>query len=144
MSCKKNECIRAEYSYTFSKNKKIDTTRAGVYFLTAQINPGTNTVFSYSLHGGSCPNRIDGGGGERLVFEISANTGNFNYANADLQGIECYYQNTTWGGTPDAVKVTQGTLQGNRISEDKWNIKVDLIIPGSGAELSFTKQFSVQ
>src|SRR5215813_1650331 len=85
-SCKKTDnCIPAQYNYFFSENKEIDTVRYGGLLLSTQVNPGTDIVFSYSLHGKSCPNRIDGSGGERLTFEIPANSENFNYANADLQ-----------------------------------------------------------
>lgn len=143
MSCKKNECTPAKYSYTFSEHKKIDTIRLGGYLLWAQVNPGTNIVFSYSLRGKSCPNRIDGPSAEHLTFEIPAGTANFDYSGAGIQGIECYYQYGSWEGN-DAVKVTDGTLKGNRISDSEWVVDVDLTIPARGATLSFTKEFGVQ
>jgi hypothetical protein len=142
LSCKKNDCTPAKYGYTFSENKQIDTVRYGGYELSTQVNPGSNIVFSYSVLGRYCPNWTDGPSFEGLVFEIPAGATNFNYSGTDLQRIECYYEYSSWGGG-DVIRATQGTLRGNRVSEEKWNVEVDLIIPVRG-ELIFTKQFKIQ
>jgi hypothetical protein len=141
MSCKKNDCTSAKYSYTFSENKKIDTIKVGGSLVSVQINPGTSIVFSYSLVAVSCPGRIDGGASERLIFKIPAGTTNFNYSSADIQGIQCYYENSPLGGL---TKVTQGTLKGNKISDNKWDIDVNLDMTNRGSTLSFTHQFSLE
>jgi len=138
VSCKKNDCTPAKYGYTYSESKKIDTIQIGGNLLSTQVNPGTNIVFSYSLVAVSCPYRMDGGG-ERLIFEIPAGTISFNYSNADLKSITCYYENSPVGGL---TKVTQGTLKGKKISNNKWDIDVNLDMPNRGSTLSFANQFN--
>ena len=143
MSCQKEDCTSAKYTYTFSENKKIDTVRFDGFVLSTQVNSGTSTVFSYVGRGRSCPNWTDSPTSERLVFEIPAGVTNFSYSNTDLQGIECYHQYSSWTGS-DAERVIQGVLKGNKISNNKWDIEVDLIVPVTGVELSFKKQFILQ
>lgn len=143
ISCQRDKCTPAKYNYTFSENKKIDTVRFGGYDLLTQVNPGNNIVFSYSVRGESCPNIMDGGGSEHLTFEIPTSTTNFSYSSADIQAIECYYESGSWAGNY-LEKVTQGTLKGNKISGDKWDIEINVIIQGGSVHLSFAKDFRLQ
>jgi hypothetical protein len=142
---KSNNCTPAKYNYNYSENKKIDTVRLGGYLLSTQINPGTGIVFSYSFRSESCPNRIDGLSSEHLVFEIPPNTANFDYSTADIQNIHCYYESSAGDGSSnDAIKIIQGTITGNKISENNWSVEVNIITPVRSVPLSFTKQFSLQ
>jgi hypothetical protein len=144
ISCQKNKCTLAKYSYNFSENRKVDTVRFGGYILSVQIIPGNNIVFSYSLLGESCPNRTDGPSSERLVFEIPAGVTNFEYSDATIQSAQCYYENSSGAGsTNDATRMIRGIIKRDKISANSWLIEVNLAIPLRVVPLSFRQQFNL-
>ena len=85
---KSHNCTPAQYSYTYSDNKKIDTIRPGGFFLATQVNPGNNTVFSYSFTGQYCQGRSDGPSSEYLVFESLAQAIQFEYSSNNIKDVQ--------------------------------------------------------
>jgi hypothetical protein len=146
VSCKKSDnCTSPQYSYTYSERKKIDTLRPGGYFLSTQINPGNNTVFSYRFTGEFCKDRSDGPSSEYLIFESPANAAQFEYSSNNIKDIPCYYQyNLGDGSSTEALKILEGVISGIKVSRYTWSIEVNVIIPNMNKTLSFKKTFTLQ
>lgn len=113
----------------------------GSYMYTS-INPGQNIVFYYHFATEKCPNRADGDYAESLTFEIPAGSTSFDYGTTDIQNnVVCYYER--YAMTPvNAMRITDGTITGNKVSETTWNIQANVKIPDVNTSLTINYQFT--
>jgi hypothetical protein len=141
VSCKKSkseECPHNSYTYTYKNNAQIDT--IGVRTV---VDSGSKRVFIYSWYSSPCEIVIDGGGGEVLQFEADPAVTHFSYSSNDLPAAKCVYgQVCGICGFPVMRAVTGGTIEGNRLNGNQWNIAVNVNLPNK--TLQFTKVFTVQ
>ena len=130
------------FKYTFGYNKQIDTVHSNSsVFIT--INPGSNTVFSYEHNSGVCSMAADAGYTELLVFQLSPSVGNnFQFADAQLGTISCYYFRSCFCAGVTAKPVTSGSISGSRLSAATWLIHADILLPGSNNRIVFSREFN--
>jgi hypothetical protein len=84
----------------------------------------------------------DVGYAEFLVFQIPSSTSNFQFSDAGLETISCYFYVSCFCAGLTAKPVISGTITGNRLSTGTWLINADILIPGSNKRVVFIKEFS--
>jgi hypothetical protein len=146
LSCNKNglnDCTKDRYNYAFLKLSKIDTSSSNSPFqgyLQYQINAGNDLVFKYTHEGPDCKNIADEEFTEFLVFQVPAGTNSFNYQNAQLESANCYF-NLICFCDINARPVKSGSIKGNKISESRWNVEINIDVPGSANKIILNKIF---
>lgn len=142
LSCKKgalNNCTEDKYAYEFFSASKIDTlTNPGGIFYT--INPGSNLVFQYTHVGPDCKNLVDEEYTEFLVFQVPAALTSFQYQNNELAAVLTLFRRLCFC-PPDASAITSGFIKGTRISSSKWDIEINIDIPGTSRKIVLNRSF---
>lgn len=110
------------------------------------IIDGDKLVFEYNHSGAQCDSAIDDEWGERLIFQIEANLSEFDFADDQILSTNCFYQE--YGAWVNHVQqqVKNGTIRGEKIAENKWEITVNIVTTPSPynqevKNISFTKVF---
>lgn len=119
LSCKKgtlNNCTDDTYAYEFFTASKIDT-------LT---NPGG--IF-YDIKSGS-----------NIVFQIPAALNSFQFENNKLADVLTLFKKLCFCPT-NASAVTSGSIKGTRISSSKWDIQINIELPGTSQKIEVTRIF---
>ena len=146
LSCKKTHtenCPTDVYDYDVYANKRIDTLtppQSGMFVY--QVNNGSNRVFQFTHDNQPCAHVVDGGYTRYVVFEIPSDVTGFNYAEEDLQVINCYTRAVCFCSDINARAVTHGTIKGQKLSSGKWRVQMNIILPGSTETISFDKNFT--
>jgi hypothetical protein len=134
-----NNCTDDKYAYEFFTASKIDTlTNSGGIFYT--INSGSNIVFQYTHAGPDCKNIADEEYTEFLVFQIPAALTSFQYQNNELAGVLTLFQRLCFC-PPNASAVTSGFIKGTKISSSKWDIEINIDIPGTSGKVVLNSSF---
>lgn len=140
-SCKKeNECPTTDYVYEYQLNSKVDTASQQGHFF-AFISSGNKLVFNYEMSATECPDKIDGGSAETLVFEVETGTDSFSYTTSDFQNIKCYYRPICALCESNSFIPTSGTIQGRRKGDGKWQVSASLILTNN-RPLNFSNTFT--
>lgn len=144
LSCKKatlSNCDKDTYAYEILSASKIDTitNQGGLFY---QISPGNNLVFRYTHTGPDCKNIADDEYTEFLVFQVPPGATAFEYRNDQLKNVLCYFNRLCFCPL-NTVSVSSGTIKGTKTSATKWNVEVNIDLPGSSNKLILSKTFSV-
>lgn len=139
-SCKKEKgCPATDYVYEYKQNAKIDTTsQYGQFF--AFISSGNRLVFNYEMIGTECPDKIDGGAGDILVFEVITGTDSFSYTTSDFQNIKCYDRPICALCETNSFIPSSGTIEGRRIGNGTWQVNASLVLTNN-RQLNFSNIF---
>jgi hypothetical protein len=136
-----------QYIFQTGKTTQVDTmkTTAGdtAYERYAyQIKKGPNLVFTYTHQFQDCREIADDEQTDKVVFEIPAAATAITWKDsaAFQQGNVFYHQIGAWGTTPTLVK--SGTLEGHKISNNRWHIKASLETSGLSRTVSFDHDFT--
>jgi hypothetical protein len=146
LSCKKThteQCPTDVFHYDVYANKKIDTisgAQSGMFVY--QINNGANRVFEFIHDNEPCAHMVDGGYTRYVVFEIPSDVTGFNYAEEDLQVINCYTRVVCFCAGISARAVTHGNIKGQKLASGKWRVQMNITIPGSNETITFDKIFT--
>jgi hypothetical protein len=143
LSCKKgslNDCTKDAYAYEILVASKIDTLTNQVG-LIYQINPGNNLVFRYVHIGPDCKNIADEEYTEYLVFQISPNATSFEFRNSQLKDAFCFFNRLCFCAY-NASGISSGTIKGTKVSTTKWNVEINVDLPGSNNKIILNKVFS--
>jgi hypothetical protein len=142
LSCKKgtlNNCTDDTYAYEFFTASKIDTlTNPGGIFY--DIKSGSNIVFQYTHVGPDCKNVADEEYTEFLVFQIPAALNSFQFENNKLADVLTLFKKLCFCPT-NASAVTSGSIKGTRISSSKWDIQINIELPGTSQKIEVTRIF---
>ena len=134
ISCSDDDSSRDEYSYTYSEKSNLTvSTLEDSYMKYGIVEEGENLVFEYRFVAEDDGQIVDDEYGETIRFEIDSNLDEFRYSNDELSNIDlvfskhcfCYFQ-------MDESKDVDptGIISGEKISSDKWKIKIDLTFYG--------------
>lgn len=145
-SCEKNtvnNCTEDKYEYALIKSAKIDTATGitpSQNFFYYQVNSGNNLVFQYRHDGPDCNYIADEEFTEYLVFQVPASSSGFHFQNTQLENAMCYYRRICFCDTR-TQPVISGSIKGNKISENRWHIEINIDLPGTPDKLIFNKTF---
>ncbi len=131
-ACKKSDkqdCPSETQECQFKSNAAVDTVRMPAAALTAIAGNGNKLVFIYHHYYIACPNMIDGGSYETLLFEADPGTGHFSISNSeDLTTARCYFSAGNVLYMPDATRPVAGTIEGTKIDGHSWAVKISLTV----------------
>ncbi len=140
-SCKKEkDCPATDYVYEYKQNAKIDTASQYGHFL-AFISSGDRLVFNYKMIGTECPDKVDGGFGDILMFEVMAGTDSFSYTTSDFQNIKCYYRSICALCETNSFVPSSGTIKGSRNGNGTWQVSASLLL-ANNRQLNFSNSFT--
>lgn len=120
---------------SFNGSRSIDTVyipehKRISYFVA---NNGDKQVFSWEYSRVVPPNSNDYESGQSLYFQIDKDATSFEYHDAELKDNFTFYQEYgAWSGYPPTA-VEHGTISGTKLSENTWQISIDITMPDDGA-----------
>jgi len=144
LSCEKENtsgCTDDFYAYEILPASKIDTIRnqGGLFY---QINPGNNLVFRYTHAGPDCINMADEEYTEYLVFQVPSGATSFEFRDEQLKVAFSYFRRVCFCGMSSPV-ISSGVIKGTKISATKWNVEINVELPGSSNKIILSRTFSV-
>ncbi len=93
-----------------------------------RIAEGENDVFEYTFTHAECLDVNDDERSEELIFEISEEANNFEYSGEEMAHAKCFYREFgAWINRQ--YTINDGTIKGEKLSENKWKISVSIITP---------------
>ena len=137
MSCNKNndDSNQDLYTYTYyDKSELTITSREDSYMKYGTIESGENLVFEYRFDAYDDEQIADDEYSETVRFEIDSKLDKFSYSDDELLNIKtvftaycfCYFPLT------ESQNVNPiGTIIGEKISNNKWNIKINITFYGN-------------
>jgi len=140
----KSEKIVAKYAYSYFENKKIVLSSSdNSYLKYGLIEAGGNLVFEYRYTAEDNPAIADDEYAETILFEIQPNIQNFSYTDSELSSINivftkycfCYFPKSN-----EKDKDPTGTISGKKLSNNQWEITMDITFYGDERK-SFTERF---
>lgn len=143
------DCTPDAWNYVLQTGKtitidtfKIPAADTGYTSFVYQIKEGSNLVFTYTHQFQDCREIADDEQTDKVVFEIPAAATSITWKDsASFQkGRLLYHQIGAWGTTPTLVK--SGTLEGHKISNNRWHIKASLETSGLNRTVSFDHDFT--
>ncbi|MBD0824838.1 hypothetical protein [Aestuariibaculum marinum] len=90
------------------------------------IVDGNKLLFEYNHIGAQCDHIIDDEWQENLVFQIENTSVAFEYIDNDLLLTNCYYQQLGAWVNHNQYQVKNGTIKGEKLSENEWKIIVNV------------------
>ena len=134
ISCSDNDFEQDVYNYTFTENSDlIVSSREDSYMKYGVIEGGENLVFEYRFDAYDEEQIADDEYTEFIRFEIDSELESFSYSNEELLSIELVFTKACFCYFPldESKDVSpKGMISGEKISNEKWKIKIDLIFYG--------------
>jgi hypothetical protein len=135
ISCNDNDSEQDEYNYTFTENSdlKIFPYQADSYMKYGVIESGENLVFEYRFDAYDEELIADDEYSEFIRFEIDSELESFSYSNEELINIDLVFTKACFCYFPmeESKDVSpKGMISGEKISNEKWKIKIDLFFYG--------------
>ncbi len=144
-------CSPARFEYSFSKSKRIDTTRLMISdpifeFYSFQINGGDKNVFFYTHRFKDCPDIADDEGTRRIIFEIPTDIDHFLLNDSiSLVKSKCILSLACECYPSYPVLLKSGSIEGTKINTNTWKIKASLKVSDSfSGTIDFEQLFAVQ
>jgi len=130
----KSDEFQEEYTYSFQKDKQlvVDMTSRQITedstqtLLNVSSQSGNNLVFHYEKRVTPPPNVMDGGSITTVYFQIPAEASTFTFEGAELTNANVYFQRSCFCPIIGALKVENGVLEGQRLSDNIWSISASL------------------
>lgn len=117
-------------SAVFYKNWAVDSVHRADGRLGFSVHPnGGNTVFVWSRNSGENDNIWDNEYSGSLYIQVDSAASSFSYTNEEMpQHFTIYRGVGAWSGYGDTL-VTKGHISGTKLSEDRWNLDIDVTLP---------------
>lgn len=145
-SCNYYHCSPENFMYELDENKNSFITYDSVSQQNSYlVEDGDGLFFRYSHSGLDCNNIQDDEWGEHINFEIPMNVDSFEYTDDELATANCVYRE--YGSWVDhtVVRVTEGSISGERQADNSWEITVNVIatriLSQEEVNISFTDIF---
>jgi hypothetical protein len=87
---------------------------------------GNKLVFEYNHTGAQCDHIIDDEWGERLIFQVENNNADFEFVDDEILLTNCFYQQYGAWVNHNQYQIKNGTVKGEKISENEWKIIVNI------------------
>lgn len=129
-----NKSNEASYSYQFFEASSLTVnTREDSYMKYGVIEQGNSIVFKYTFHAEDEEDIADDEYSEYIYFEIDPKLTEFEIGAESLietkttltKGCFCFFGNASEKDVPPI-----GTIRGNRLSDTKWNIELNVLFYG--------------
>lgn len=126
----KDEEFKETYTYSFQQDKQlvVDTTSQQITedstqsILNVSSEAGNHLVFHYEKRVTPPPNVLDGGSTTTVYFQIPTGTSTFKLEGAELANANVYFQRSCFCPVIGALKVENGRIEGQKLSENLWSI----------------------
>ena len=132
-------------SYYFYEDKSLNIVDSeDQYIKWANIKQGENLVFEYYFTDDDDPLIADDEYSESIRFEVPGDVTSFSYSGEDL--LDCKITFTPYCFCffdDEETAENTGTVSGERISDDRWKITVDVVFYGFHKR-TFTEFFSAK
>ncbi|NJB37779.1 hypothetical protein [Croceivirga sp. JEA036] len=130
LSCSKSddEDQDTTKSYSYTENARLQIPDAETDFFVVTVGQGSNLMFTYELVKKADPNLADSGYSESILFELDAALNEFSYSDEDLQQLNMYYRQICFCVNTESIAITSGTIQGQRVNQDTWEIQLNVEI----------------
>ncbi|MBN2732461.1 MAG: hypothetical protein JXR26_08540 [Balneolaceae bacterium] len=93
------------------------------------VEPGNNTVFTYTHNRNSPDGIADAGLAETLIFQVPEGTVEFEFQGEELRQATALYKRSCYCALSGAaLEVTTGTIRGEQLSAIHWIIFADVTI----------------
>jgi hypothetical protein len=111
------------------------------------VTDGDNRLFEYNHSGAQCDDIADDEWGEKLTFVINQETTDFEFVNEDIVETKCFYQEYGAWVRHNKYQIKDGTIKGEKISENEWKITVSvfttpIFTDEQPKKIEFTETFS--
>jgi len=134
ISCSHDNSNGDEYTYTYTEKSDLTiSTLEDSYMKYGIVEEGENLVFEYRFDADDEEQIADDEYGETIRFEIDSELNEFSYSNTELSDIDLVFTKYCYCYFPmDESKDIEptGMISGQKISSDKWRIKIDLTFYG--------------
>lgn len=121
-----------KYSFTNSSKLKV-TSLEGSYLKLANIEIGNDLVFEYRFDADDEESIADDEYSETIKFQIDASLENFFYQNIELSATKITFTKYCFCYFPLEISKNInpfGTLEGTKISDTEWEIKMNIVFYG--------------
>lgn len=136
------------YIYSFQKGKQliVNTTTREIAddstqtILNVTSKAGNNLVFHYEKKVTPPPQVMDGGSIRTIYFEIPPDAEKFTFEGTDLTNGNIYFSRSCFCPIIGALKVENGLIEGQKLSENLWSVSASL--QPKGPKKSYSVEFS--
>lgn len=134
----KNEEFEETYTSSFQQDKQIvvDTTERQITedstqtMLRVSSQSGNDLVFHYEKRVTPPPTVMDGGSITTIYFQIPSGTEKFRWEGDELTNANVFFQRSCFCPIIGALKVENGTIEGQKLSENLWSVSASLQAEG--------------
>jgi hypothetical protein len=148
-SCKKRfGCQPESFEYKFASGKTIDTMRLGFSdppftYYGFLIKEGNSNVFTFKKFFRDCPEIADDEGIMTIVFEAPSGTSFKIQDSLQLLQAKCLVSLQCECFPSSPVFIHHGSIEGKKLSENKWQVKLNLNMPWNNQSfVTFDKTFT--
>lgn len=143
-ACQKKEsagCKPETNEYHFRANAQIlistSPVRDSLYqYAQFTIVPGNNLIFLYTHTRSDCPEIMDDEGLRRIYFEIPDSVNQFSIKDSvELRQANCMVRFDCECYPLIPVFINKGTIEGVKVNNTFWKVKLKLTLPGSTSVL---------
>ena len=129
-----------KYHYGFRQNAQLeaDTTSepfsedSTLKLLHISIEPGSKVVFRYSFESIAPANVADGYYSETVYFQHSNAGNSFRLEGEELSQASAFYTRSCFCPRIGALEITEGFIEGEKLSENLWFITADVTAVHNG------------
>jgi len=114
--------------FNIQTNSQIKIPPLDSDFFIATIESGDKLVFEYNFDSPSDPQIADSGFSETIIFEIQSDMEEFSLSNENLKNINAFYRAICFCPNTESVRITEGTISGQKLSSTSWRIQIDVKI----------------
>lgn len=127
---KKTDFFKKGEQYALYEKASFEAVYDVKKFKQYDLSAGDHLVFVFERNGTTLieGSDFDVNYKEVLLFQFDQKIQSFEFKDADLSKISCYYSWRASSKNLDkvALKVINGTISGNKIKGDLWNIKINV------------------
>ena len=140
-----------KYHYGFRQNARLvadttsepfseDSTRK---LLHISIEPGSKVAFRYRFESIAPPNVADGYFSETVYFQHDTGSDSFRLEGEELSQASAFYTRSCFCPIIGALEITEGFIEGEKLSENLWFITADVtaVHNGQAKTVSFRHAF---
>ena len=130
----KDDEFKETYTYSFQQDKQlvVDTTSQQITedstqtTLNISSQLGTNLVFHYEKRVTPPPTVMDGGSITTVYFQVPTGSSTFTFEGEELKNANVYFQRSCFCPIIGALKVENGIVKGQKLSENLWSVSASL------------------
>ncbi len=154
--CEENEWITVEDGPCFSVFKKIEEKVSFQFFENSNLNivpaennipkfstieSGENLVFEYRFESEDVLEIADDEFVEVIRFEIDSDLNTFSFADNELGDLKIIQRKICFCAFEESTDALIGSIKGNKISANEWDIQLNITFPSSTVEKVIDKVF---